>query len=95
MLYSVQNSYGEVYGIFEMPPTTKSAEVWAHELKLELGDILGINGVRDMPLISSHYQEPQDRVVIDIEPVYGQEQERIARIHETIGRLATPTPDQS
>ena len=88
MLYSVQNAFGEVYGTFRMPPSGKSAEVLAAELGAELSDILGINGVRDCPLtLDSRTQEKEDRVVIDIEPVFGQEDVRIARIHETVGRL--------
>ena len=88
MLYSIQNSYGKVYGIFPMPETTKSAEGLAHELKTELDDILGINGVRDSPLYTSRTGEKQDRVVIDIVPAYGQEEAHLARVHETVGRLA-------
>ncbi len=90
MRYSIQNAFGEVYGIFPMPPTNKSAEGLAHELREELGDILGINSVRDVPLGNSRTGEIEDRVVVDIEPVYPEENQRIARVHETIGRLTTP-----
>lgn len=71
MLYVIQNSFGEVYGIFPMPATTKSAEGIAHILKDKLADILGSNGVLDAPLMTatdSGYV-PVDRVIIDISPV--------------------------
>ncbi len=93
MLYSIQNSYGEVYGIYPMPKTNKSAEGLAHELKTELEDILGNNGVNDSPLWDSQSGRKEDRVVIDITPVSGQEQARIERIHQTIGRLTTPSSE--
>jgi hypothetical protein len=86
MLYSIQNAYGQVYGIFPMPDSNQSSEVWAAELGAELGDILGINGVRDTPLASSASGEKQDRIVIDIEP--SKDEEKVARIHETVARLA-------
>jgi hypothetical protein len=91
MLYSIQNSYGEVYGIYKMPACTKSAEGLAHELKVELRDILGINGIRDAPLFTSETNSFEDRVVIDIEAGFRDREERLSRIHDTIGRLTVPT----
>lgn len=93
MLYSIQNSTGRVYGIFPVPPSTKSAEGLAHELKAELGDILGTNSVRDAPLYQSATETFEDRVVIDIQANVRNEAERLARVHETIGRLTTPPPE--
>lgn len=93
MLYSIQDSTGRVYGIFPMPRCTKSAEGLAHELKAELGDILGINGVRDAPLYRSATETFEDRVVIDIQTGTRDEASRLARVHETIGRLTVPTPE--
>ena len=93
MLYSIQNSTGRVYGIFPMPPSTKSAEGLAHELKAELGDILGINSVCDAPLYQSATELFEDRVVIDLQVNAHNEKERISRVHETIGRLTVPSPE--
>jgi len=92
MLYSIQNSFGEVYGIFPMPDCGMTANDWAAQLSTELKDIASSrNGVRITPLAVSDGSggyEMVDRVVIDIEPVYATEEARIARVHETIGRLA-------
>ncbi len=93
MLYSIQNSYGEVYGIYEMPPCNKSAEGLAHELKDELSDILGINGVRDAPLYRAETKTMEDRVVIDIEAGFRDREERLSRIHDAIGRLTVPAAE--
>ncbi len=88
MLYSIQNSYGEVYGVFRMPPTNISPDVWASDLKGKLSDILGFNGIKDSPLVlDSDTGETEDRVVIDIEPVYDIE-DRLLRVHQTVARTA-------
>jgi hypothetical protein len=82
-LYSIQNSGGEVYGIFRMsddidlPPWE-----WEGRLTEELADILGINGVRTSPLEVDGVQ--QDRVVIDIDP-YKSTAENIKRVHLAVG----------
>jgi hypothetical protein len=92
MKYSIQNAFGEVYGISPTPRTTMSAEVLAHALREELHDILGINGVRDSPLRNSASGYEEGRVVVDIEPVFNEEDARIARVHETVSRLTPPRP---
>jgi hypothetical protein len=89
VLYSIQNASGEVYGIFPMPSSNQSPEVWAAELGTELSDILGINGVKDSPLCSLGSDEVHERVVIDIDHWRSGIEERIERVHETIARLAT------
>ncbi len=94
MLYSIQNSTGRVYGIFHVPPTTKSAEGIAHELKGELDGMLGINGVRDSPLYTSATESFEDRVVIDILASPMTEDERVILVHETVGRIALSTPKE-
>lgn len=94
MLYSIQNSGGEVYGIFRVPPNTKSAEGLAHEVKAELSDILGINGVRDTPLYTSETNTFENRVVIDIQAGFRDQEEKLARVHETIGRLTVSPPQE-
>ena len=76
-----------------MPPSTKSAEGLAHELKAELGDILGTNSVRDAPLYQSATETFEDRVVIDLQVNLRNEDERLARVHETIGRLTVPSAE--
>jgi hypothetical protein len=95
MLYSVQNSGGQVYGTYEMPPSDMSTEVWAAELGSELEDILGINGVRDSGLLKADGQGGYvkvPRIVVDIDPWCGSESTKLARVHQTIGRIATQHP---
>jgi hypothetical protein len=87
MLYSIQNSFGEVYGIYEMPNTGKSAEVIAAELGETLAPILGINGVRDVPFVRSEPPVREDRVVIDIDPS-GQVNDKLIRVGQAIANLA-------
>jgi len=95
MLYSIQNAFGEVYGIYEMPPTSQTASAIGQALSTELADILGHNGVTDAPLvIDSKTGEKRDRIVIDIDPLQGDESVRLARVHETIGRLTAPQVEQ-
>jgi hypothetical protein len=91
VLYSLQNAFGEVYGTWQMPPNNRSADVWVSELRHELADILGINGVCESGVRAFETDgTPTEKLVIDIEPSYLHEQERLERVHMTIGRLATP-----
>ena len=88
MRYSIQNSGGEVYGVFPVPqPTTISAEELRDGLSFELETDLGINGVS---LTTDTVEgDPVDRVVVDIRLDYASEAERIARVHTTVASLAT------
>lgn len=90
MLCSIQNEFGKVLDVFPIPQTGMSAEVLASELGGLLGDILGRNGVRDVPLLNSETGEKQDRVVVDIDPWSGAQDEKIAKVYEAIGSLALP-----
>ncbi len=53
MIYSIQNSYGEVYGKYPLPEWAElSTQEWAERLRGELGTILGFNGVAASPLVT-------------------------------------------
>lgn len=90
MLCSIQNEFGKVLDVFPVPPTGMSTEVLARELGGLLGDVLGRNGVRDVPLLNSETGQKQDRVVVDIDPWSGSQDAKMARVHEAIGSLALP-----
>ena len=85
MLYSIQNAGGQVYGFFNMSAAGQSRDVWAAELGAELDPILGINGVVASE-IKGQNGLPEDHIVIDID-FCPDEAERLATVHETIGRL--------
>lgn len=90
MKYSVQNPFGEVYGTYNMPDTDKSPEILADELRTELGDILGLNGVMVASMRSSPKAHPEDRVIIDVGPTPDRTEmnARLARVHRAVGKLA-------
>ncbi|CAN5400508.1 hypothetical protein BH09PAT4_BH09PAT4_00710 [soil metagenome] len=90
MLCSIQNEFGEVLDVFPMPRTGMSAEVVASELGALLSDIVGRNGVRDVPLHDSKTGQKQDRVVVDIDPWSGPQEAKLLRVYEAIGSLALP-----
>lgn len=90
MLCSIQNEFGEVLDVFEVPPTGMSAEVLASELGGLLGEVLGRNGVRDVPLVNSETGKKQDRVVVDIDLWSGSPEAKMAKVYEAIGSLALP-----
>jgi hypothetical protein len=90
MLYSIQNSGGQVYGIYEAPAALISPEVMAATLKDRLSDIVGLNGVVDAPLRSSNGSK-EDRILIDIVP-YPDEEARLERVHRAIGQIAREYP---
>jgi hypothetical protein len=86
--YSIQNAFGEVFGIFPVPITDKSAETLEDELAIELAKILGINRV------ATTLDGNEKRIVIDINPFLGaKEQLGIVIVHQTMGRLAVPKPE--
>lgn len=90
MLCSIQNEFGEVYDVFPMPVTGMSAEVLAMELGAKLSDIIGRNGVRDVPLFRAQTETREDRVVVDINPYGGEIEEMIDRVYAAIGSLTLP-----
>lgn len=85
MIYQVQNACGEVHGRWLLPQDRQiSAEGWARLLRAELVDILGVNGVVDVPLVSG--TETVDRVVVDIDPF--NPGANMERVHQAIGKIA-------
>ena len=95
MLYTIQNSYGEVYGKFPLPEHAElSAEEWADKLRGKLGDILGINGVEAAPLLlNSQTGETVDRVVVDIQFDPNHASDYVQHVHETVDGIALGAED--
>ena len=84
-LYSIQNSGGEVYGIFDMPGEDRlDPSEWEGRLTIELQDILGINGVRYDTF--TYEGIDQERIVIDLKP-YGTTMEDVDRVHMVVGSI--------
>lgn len=84
-LYSIQNSGGEVYGIFAMPGEDDlDASEWEGLLTERLDDVIGINGVRSGRFTYDGIE--QERVVIDLNP-YKASPEIIDRVHMTVGYI--------
>jgi len=84
-LYSIQNSGGEVYGVFPMPGEDElDASEWEGLLTDQLGDVLGINGVRSSRI--SYDGTEYDRVVIDIDPLKAT-LEIVDRVHLAVGYI--------
>lgn len=88
MKYSVQNSSGTVYGVWNMPESARAAEAWATDLGEELADILGTNGTRSLPISDPRTGEEIDRVIVDIDPKGEEESRRLERVHGTIAAMA-------
>jgi hypothetical protein len=69
MLYSVQNEFGRVYGIWPVPGGEElSSEEWELRLKVQLADSKGIKSVHTSSLVTSSTGESHDRVVIEVRP---------------------------
>jgi hypothetical protein len=84
-LYSIQNSGGEVYGVYDMPgEDALEPSEWEGQLTHELRDVLGINGVW---CGTATYDGVEcERVVIDLDPLKANN-EVVDRVHMTVGYI--------
>ena len=92
MIYSIQNATGKVFGRYEFPiEPSLTAEQWAGRLEEELGDIVGLNGVRPTTwIIDPETHETEDRVAVDVEDLSGHSY--IEDVQLAIGFIALTTP---
>lgn len=88
MIYSIQNAYGDVHGVFPLPESKLSRDEWAERLKDEIPEnMIGINGITASAFKRSiRSDETVDRVVVDINPDV--QDEAITRVHDTVASIA-------
>lgn len=68
MLYSVQNEFGRVYGIWTAPETEGlSPEEWERRLKLHLAGTAAVKSISNCSLPTSD-GDHQDRVIVEVDP---------------------------
>jgi len=87
MKYSIQNPYGEVYGMTNLPISTLSPHDWESELEVELRSVPVIE-VKSAALEING--EQVDRIAITIDPTADgiETNRRLDRIENIIGLVA-------
>lgn len=89
----IQNGLGEVYTSFLAPATAPvSAEELRDRLNAELADILGESGATISTAKAGGVDIPV--VLMNVDVLLGNEQERLDRLYATLGRLTHP-PEQA
>ncbi|MGH7142438.1 MAG: hypothetical protein ACREF5_03185 [Candidatus Saccharimonadales bacterium] len=92
MKFSMQQSYDEVLGSWEVP-TDKTHEQMLGELRTELAEDIGLNGIKISSTPNRETNEAERHIVIDVKEDNSDsyreiQKQRQGRIYETVGRLA-------
>ena len=83
--FTVQNDMGEVYRGPQKLPDGLEVDKWRDRIELELGNIVGSNGITVHPIIVDGVE--QQSLVIDINP--GKDVDaRLVRVSDAIGAIA-------
>ena len=93
MKYSVQNPFGEVYGIFDVPETNPplTPEEFAAKLKNRLIDNPVIEDVRSKLLGTTDSKGErvlEDRIIVALDTFKGRDEYDLSEVHTAVGMVS-------